>query len=355
MRIGKGLFMLAFTAAGGAVVQLPVFVPVYRTDYPFSLFSDEYREAGLSACMMNAFLLYKDRATRARFADGLTLRAHIGGFDGMICTDSGAFQGFRRPLYLKNETIVRFQNQIRADVAAPIDLITPPGDKRTVAEDKMQVSYKRTLAALPLCEYAVLAGIQQGGRFLDLRRRHIRMLAALDMQYYGIGSLVPFFNKKHDLGFCCQVIGDARGAIGPGKPLHVYGAGDPLEIPFLHRAGANVFDSSSYAHFANSGYYMTPYGAVNQADALGRIGYRCPCPVCAEGSPLGAPGAPDCADRLQRHNLHVIFRVVADIRALEDEKSHDAYLADVLQKHMALFPESKLRGSWEKVSERLFA
>jgi len=58
-------------------------------------------------------------------------------------------------------------------------------------------------------------------------------------------------------------------------------AGDPLEIPFLVYFGANIFDSSSYAHYANSKFYMTPYGAVNQLELLEQIGYVCNCPICS--------------------------------------------------------------------------
>jgi len=79
----------------------------------------------------------------------------------------------------------------------------------------------------------------------------------MGVRYFGLGSLVPFFNKNHDLKFVGKVIMDAREAVGEEYPIHVYGAGDPLEIPFLVYFGANIFDSSSYAHYANSKFYMT--------------------------------------------------------------------------------------------------
>jgi len=60
---------------------------------------------------------------------------------------------------------------------------------------------KRTQEALKLVNYSILAGIQQGGRFLDLRQRSIRELMQMGVRYFGLGSLVPFFNKNHDLKF----------------------------------------------------------------------------------------------------------------------------------------------------------
>jgi tRNA-guanine family transglycosylase len=333
------------TAKSGLAVELPMFIPVHRPDYGFDLFSESYRHAGLSACMVNSFFLYKNRETRTQFKNGLTLREHIGGFDGLICTDSGAFQGLKRQLYLENKTIVKFQNMIQSDVAAPVDLITPPGDGRTEAESKMMASHKRILEALPLCGYSLLAGMQQGGRFFDLRQKHIRLLAELDLRYYGIGSLVPFFNRKHDLHFCCKVISDARLSIGQGKAMHVYGAGDPVEIPFLYRAGANVFDSSSYAHFAEAGSFMTPYGAVPSLDALLQMEYQCPCPICKENE---EPDLFNDKSLLKQHNLHQIFMAINMIRSWKDDADADKCLADILQRHMKSFPDSKLKDSWDK-------
>jgi tRNA-guanine family transglycosylase len=332
-------------AKSGMEVELPMFIPVHRPDYGFDLFSESYRHAGLSACMVNSFFLYKNRETRALFENGLTLREHIGGFDGLICTDSGAFQGLKRPLYLANKTIVKFQNMIQSDVAAPVDLITPPGDGRTEAESKMLASHKRILEALPLCNYSLLAGMQQGGRFFDLRQKHIRLLAELDLRYYGIGSLVPFFNRKHDLHFCCKVISDARLSIGPQKAMHVYGAGDPVEIPFLYQAGANVFDSSSYAHFAEAGSFMTPYGAVPSLDALSKMEYQCSCPICQNSSEQEV-----FQDKslLKQHNLHQIFMAIRLIRSWKDKTEAEKCLANILDRHMKSFNDSKLQESWDK-------
>jgi len=36
----------------------------------------------------------------------------------------------------------------------------------------------------------------------------------MGVRYFGLGSLVPFFNKNHDLKFVGKVIMDAREAVG---------------------------------------------------------------------------------------------------------------------------------------------
>jgi len=327
----------------GAEFDLPMFLPVFRPGTAV-VGPGAWEGAPLiRGCMSNAFFLYKDRAMRRRFAGGYTLSGHLG-FDGLLCTDSGAFQGFRGKLFLSNRKIVAFQDSIGTDIAAPLDLVTPPGDKRTVAERKLARTQERIREGLALAEHCLLAGIQQGGRFMDLRRRSVDELVEMGVEYLGLGSLVPFFNKNHDLGFVGQVIRDSRAAAGPDLPMHVYGAGDPCEIPFMAAMGADIFDSSSYAHFANSGWYMTRFGALNRPDHLLAGEYSCPCPACAAASPEDIFRS---RDALTLHNLWTICDTVDRMGAAIREGRLDAMLDEVLARHTEWFPESALAPSWE--------
>jgi 7-cyano-7-deazaguanine tRNA-ribosyltransferase len=159
------------TTPRGRRHPLPLFLPVCQLNAPFvpmEVLREVYRVDG---GILNSYFLYKQRELRDQFDAGLTLREYAGLGEGLLVTDSGAFQGFVRKLFLSNKTIVAFQEQIGTDVSSPLDLVTPPGDKRGVAEDKLVATNKRIREALPLVEQSMLAGVQQGGRFLDLRRR----------------------------------------------------------------------------------------------------------------------------------------------------------------------------------------
>jgi len=334
------------TVKRGASFPLPLLLPVYRPSAPLFSLDNLRRTLQIDGCMVNAFFLYKDRDLRRRFRDGLTLADYIG-FDGLLCTDSGAFQGFTRTLLLSNKEIIRFQNRIRTDIGAPLDLVTPPGDNRTTAEDKLAATQKRIREGLPLAEHFLLAGVQQGGRFLDLRHQSVVGLMEMGVEYLAIGSLVPFFNRNHDLGFVSKVLRDARSVAGPDMPMHVYGAGDPVELPFLARLGTDIFDSSSYAHFAKDGWYMTPYGAIRDAGVLNAGEYRCECPICT-----GVDNVADVfamPDELAFHNLCVMCHTVARIRRELAAGTLDAFLAEILERHAAWFPDSLLVRSWESV------
>ena len=340
------------TRSSGIEMKLPLFIPVYRPDHSFKLFNEEGVDYGQQAVMVNSFLLYRAPDIKKTFDQGRTLREHIGGFEGMICTDSGAFQQLGgRKVNIDPLNIVKFQNMIKTDIAAPLDLITPPETDFEETKRRMIVSQYRIEEALGISDYSDLAGIQQGGGFFSLRQKHIRQLADTAVRYYGIGSMVPFFNKDHDLTFTCGVISDARSVIGQGAPMHVYGAGDPLDMAFMFAAGANLFDSSSYAHYAQRGYYMTPYGAVNKRAACEQLGYTCSCPVCsghdiAEMFDKGA-GEP----LLKQHNLFVILETVRTLRECAKNGLTWTYISSVYEKHTSnpgLFPDSRLARSWER-------
>ena len=333
------------TDARGRLHPLPLFMPVYQPRQPAFQLAMDGDGLKIDGLIVNAFFLYKQRDLRNKLRSGTTLAALVG-YNGLISTDSGAFQGFSRTLYLKNRDIVRFQDQIRSDIIAPLDLVTPPGDSRATAQTKLDVTIKRTREALDIVEHGIVAGVQQGGRYLDLRERSTEALLQMGARYVAIGSLVPFFNKNHNLTFPGAVIRKARDMIGPDLPMHIYGAGDPVELPFFVKLGATVFDSASYGHYAAKGFYMTPYGALRDPGPLIAGEYVCGCPQCRQeggGAAVLADG-----ERLTFHNIWTICSTVEKLRRLVrgEDGSLDKYLEHILEVHSRWFPESQLRHSW---------
>ena len=329
----------------GARHALPLFLPVYQPREPvFQLARQD-----IDGCIVNAYFLYKQRALRERLTDPSSLKAHVG-FAGLVATDSGAFQGLTRRLYLKNADIVRFQDRIGSDIISPLDLITPPGDTRTTALGKLRTTHKRVRQALAIAERGLVAGVQQGGRFLDLRRNSAAHMAELEVEYLAIGSLVPFFNRAHSLAFAGAVLRDARRLVGERVPMHVYGAGEPVELPFMVALGADVFDSSSYAHYARGGWYMTPYGALSDPGRVLAGEFRCPCPHCAAAPTAEAVFAD--FEALKAHNLWTICHTIRELRAfLERGGNLNSHLAELLDIHQRWFPESRLGPTWEALHE----
>jgi 7-cyano-7-deazaguanine tRNA-ribosyltransferase len=211
----------------------------------------------------------------------------------------------------------------------------------------MNATHSRVREAKSIVRRSTLAGVQQGGRFLDLRRRSAEALVAIGVQYIAIGSLVPFFNRKKNLGFIGNVLRDARAIAGPEIPIHVYGAGDPAELPFFVALGADIFDSSSYGHYAVGGWYMTSFGAINQPDRIAAGEYRCGCHVCSVATSPGAVFSDKSA--LAAHNLWTILETIRRVRRALSENGLSLLLSEILAQHMEWFPKSELGKSWESL------
>ena len=336
--------MILTTRAGE--YDLPIFLPVYQPAsnlVPVDALSQEYGFRGL---IVNSFFLYKNKETKTLLLNGTTIKEYIG-FNGLIMTDSGAFQGLKRPLYLSNKKIVQFQDSIGADIISPLDLITPPGDNYTTASQKVIVTNERIVEAKQLTKRSVLAGVQQGGKYLDLRKKSLEGLQEIGIEYLAIGSLVPFFNKRHDLSFVVKVMNDVMASFGKTNiPIHIYGAGDPVELPFLFYLGARIFDSSSYGHYANQGWYMTRFGAITRNDTEWFAEYDCKCPACAEQA-VKTDVFNDVSN-MARHNLYVIKETMDIIDQQHKAGRLTVYLQEVLAVHRRWFPESLLVPSWER-------
>jgi 7-cyano-7-deazaguanine tRNA-ribosyltransferase len=328
----------------GISYNTPLFLPVYEEGNPFISLDRLQAEYPCEGIICNAYFLYKNRNIRKR-ADAFRIKEYLH-FHGLVVTDSGAFQGLSGPLYLSNAKIIRFQQEIGADVISPLDLITPPGDSRKTAEAKLSATMKRMRAGIKIADRSILIGVQQGGRFLDLRIRALEELAAMPLRYFALGSLVPFLNRNHDLAFVGKNILQARRILPESAPIHLYGAGDPLELPFYMALGCDVFDSSSYLHYARDGWYMSPYGALPGPGALEQSGFVCPCPCCRGGAERLFNDKP----RLARHNLFTIYRAIETAESKSREGRLDAYLDEILSKHRSLFPQSRLEPSWRELA-----
>ncbi|HYY81775.1 MAG TPA: tRNA-guanine transglycosylase [Actinomycetes bacterium] len=332
------------TTAGGGSVALPLFLPVYQQNADAPDVRSFGGDPPVRGCIVNAYFLYKRRELRERLRGEQDLHDYLG-FDRLVMTDSGAFQAFTRRLLLSNRSIVAFQDAIGSDVVSPLDLVTPPGESRATAERKLEATAKRVREAQRYVTRAVLAGVQQGGRFLDLRRRGTDQMLRLGVGYLAIGSLVPFFTRRHELSFAGQVVRAARERAGAAVPIHVYGAGDPLELPFFVLWGADVFDSSSYVHYARKGRYMTPYGALEDPGPLLAGEWACRCPACATRSDIRTIFADTPA--LAAHNLRTILDTVRAAGDAHRAGTLEAMLEQLVDVNAAWFPDSLLRKAWE--------
>jgi 7-cyano-7-deazaguanine tRNA-ribosyltransferase len=338
----------------GAIVTLdgkryatPLFLPVLQYQNHFVTAEALQNEFEVKGIITNGFFLYRNRELRSRVqAEGIK---KFLGFDGLVATDSGAFQQFSGSVYLSNSTIIRFQQEIGADIVSPLDIITTPGDNRTTAEKKWIATLKRIKQGMLLMQKSILIGVQQGGRFLELRKKSLQDLVSLGAKYIALGGLVPFFNKNHSIEFIGKVILDASQIVPQEIPLHLYGGGDPLELPFYIALGCHVFDSSSFIHYAQDGWYMTPYGALQGEKRLQEVQYSCDCKYCTQNQKTLWQDE----QILAAHNLKTILQTIERARQLQARNALKEYLEEIVYTHQKWFPGSRLAGSWSNLKKLL--
>jgi len=324
--------------------SLPMFLPVYQPGSNLISVERMISSFPVKGMIMNGFFLYKNAESKQRLLSGTDLHNFVG-FDGLIMTDSGAFQGLSRPLYLSNKKIVAFQDSIGADIISPLDLISPPGDNYSTAQKKLNTTLKRIVEAKKITKNSILAGVQQGGKHIELRKYSTEELMKIGIDYLAIGSLVPFFNKNHDLTLVIKILRETRKISGNSIPVHVYGSGDPVEMPFIAYLGTDIFDSSSYAHYALSGWYMTKFGALKSDAKEKIIEYNCDCEVCKDKN---YSAVFKDSSKLAFHNLFQIFSIIDIIANAQKQNQFENLLDEILAKHSSWFPESALKKSWEE-------
>jgi 7-cyano-7-deazaguanine tRNA-ribosyltransferase len=329
------------TTAQGHSYELPLFLPVFEYGNEFVSIPELVERFGVQGIITNGYFYYKKREVKNALLQ-VGIKEFLG-WPGLVVTDSGAFQQFSGPLYLANDTIIKFQDEIGSDIVSPLDVITLPGDKQTVAAKKLAATLKRIKEGLGLVRRGTLVGVQQGGRFMSLRGEALRELVAMGARYIALGSLVPFFNKNHDIRFVGKVIRQAREIVPAEIPMHLYGGGDPLELPFYIALGCNIFDSSSFIHYARDGWYMTPYGAVNTREHLATIGWGCTCPACAAGDVW------EHHKQLSDHNLFTILAVIQDSKRRLADGTLTDHLRHLIEVHERCFPNSLLPAAREEL------
>ncbi|ELZ53453.1 MULTISPECIES: tRNA guanosine(15) transglycosylase TgtA [Halorubrum] len=291
---------------------LPVVNPNVLTIEPSRLES----EFGAEMLITNSYIIRSTERIRDRVVDeGLH---ELLGFDGAIMTDSGSFQlAEYGDIDVTTAEIIEFQRRIGSDVATPVDVPTPPDADRDRAERELATT-KQALAdaeAAETGEMLVNAPVQ-GSTYADLREEAGRHAAGTDLDVFPVGAMVPLLNS-YRYADTVEAVRAAKRGLGPGAPVHLFGAGHPMMLALAVAAGCDLFDSAAYALMARDGRYLTVSGTEHLEDL---DYFPCSCPVCAEHTPadlreLGdGDGGPTAERLLAEHNLHVTFEELRRVK-----------------------------------------
>lgn len=299
-----------FTCPHGTV-QTPVFMNVgTQGAIKGGVSAPELKELKCQIELSNTYHLY------VRPGDDLIKRR--GGlhrfinWNGPILTDSGGFQIFSlaelrkikeegvtfnshvdgRRIFMGPEESMRIQSNLGSDIAMAFDecvKIPSPYDYVDASCDRTYrwlVRSKEELDRLNELPDAVnpgqvLFGINQGATFHDLRIRHMKQIAELDLAGYAIGGLAV--GESHQEMY--DTIEAVEEYMPKDKPRYLMGVGTPTNIiEGVHR-GVDFFDCVMPSRNGRHGHFFTWEGVINMNNAKyaeddGPLDTLCGCPVC---------------------------------------------------------------------------
>ena len=351
-----------FTTPHGTV-QTPAFMNVgTAAAIKGGLSAADLKDIGCQVELSNTYHLY--------VRPGDELIKSLGGlhkfmtWDGPILTDSGGFQVFSltslrqikeegvhfhshvdgRKLFIGPEQSMRIQANLGSDVAMAFDECVKIPSPR----DYFEQSCDRTYRWLVRCKEALaqynaepdavnpgqmLFGINQGGVYHDLRIRHIKQIAELDLPGYAIGGLA--------VGETAQEMYDTIEAVEPympaDRPRYLMGVGTPGNIIEGVWRGVDLFDCVMPARNGRHGHLFTKGGILNiknekyMRDEL-PIDPACGCPVCRRYTRAYIRHLFTAKEALGlrlavMHNLWFYNNLMAEIRQALEEGSFASYRA----------------------------
>ena len=237
-------------------------------------------------------------------------------WQGPILTDSGGFQVFSlsklrkiaekgvtfrshidgREIFMGPEESMRIQSNLGSTIAMAFDeCIENPAEHKYVQESiarttRWLIRCKDEMArlnAMPgtLNKEQLLFGINQGSTYEDLRARHMREIAALDLPGYAIGGLAVG-ESAQDM---YRVIECVEPHMPGNKPRYLMGVGTPVNIIEAVYRGIDIFDCVMPSRNARHGTLFTWEGVHLIGNATYKkddrpVDENCGCPACKHHS-----------------------------------------------------------------------
>jgi 7-cyano-7-deazaguanine tRNA-ribosyltransferase len=230
---------------------------------------------GFNAFITNAYLFYRrNRGVPRSIHEALN-------WNKTIMTDSGGYQVLvYGDVDIDNKGIVSYEKMIGVDIGVILDI--PTGTKMTWGEARraVEVTFERAAEALPwLMDSEQLWVLPiQGAPYVDLIAYSSLRAWRYPYHIHAFGSPTVFL-ERYDYAKIVELVAIAKMLLPPHKPLHVFGVGHPMIIPFLVAVGGDLFDSASYILYARDDRYMVEYGTKR----LSELSYLpCACEVCSK-------------------------------------------------------------------------
>ena len=314
-------------------IETPAYVPVIHP-VKQTIPSKKIKEIGFDLVITNAYI------TRNNYGDKAVKKGihKIIDYDKGIMTDSGGYQVLEYgDVPVSPTDMANFEQGIMTDFAIPLD--KPTGFGLTIKKAEAYVKH-----TLKVCKQTIensedngqiWIGPIQGGEHFDLVAKSTKGLIKMGYKMLALGSPVEFM-ESYEYKLLAQMIVAAKKQIPHNIPLHLFGAGHPLTIPFAVALGCDTFDSASYMLYAKKNRYIAEDGTRNLSDI---VTFPCNCEICTKYTPaeLRQLESTEKINQLAIHNLHAIKLEVDKVKQAIHEGRLWEYVIKKARAHPKLF------------------
>lgn len=314
-------------------IETPAYVPVIHP-VKQTIQSKKIREIGFDLVITNAYI------TRNNFGDEAVKKGihKIIDFEGSIMTDSGGYQVLEYgDVQVLPDEMANFEKGIMTDFAIPLDKPTGYGLPWKKAKSYVKHTLQVSKEALQNSDDngQIWIGPIQGGEHFDLVAKSTKSLVDTGFKMLALGSPVEFM-ESYEYKLLAQMIVTVKKHMPQSIPLHLFGAGHPLTIPFAVALGCDTFDSASYILYAKQGRYITEDGTRHLKDI---VVFPCNCEVCSKYTPdeLRKLENNEKINEIALHNLHAIKLEVDKVRQAIYEGRLWEYVLKKARAHPKLF------------------
>ena len=276
----------------------------------------DLKKIGAQCLFTNAYIIYKNEKLRDKVLN-TGLHEYLN-YDGIIATDSGAFQQYMyndNSLDIDADSIEKFQENIGSDFPVILDIPVQLEDDYEIAKNKVLTTIQRAKDNISRrtrsdCSWF---GPIHGGKHLELVKESSLEMSKLDFGVYAIGGLVKaFLNYRFEL--TTQMLLTTKQYIIPNKPIHMFGLGLPQYFSLAVACGCDLMDSAAYILFAKQNRYFTLSTGTKKLEELEE--FPCHCPICSNFTPKEIKKFEENLriELLAKHNLYLSFSELRTIR-----------------------------------------
>ena len=289
-------------------------------------------------------------------------------WDRPILTDSGGFQvfslaGLRKikeegvsfsshidghKIFMGPEESMQIQSNLGSTIAMAFDeCIENPAPREYVEKSvdrttRWLVRCKNEMARLNSLPDTVnpnqlLFGINQGGTYDDIRIRHAKEIAQLDLDGYAVGGLAV--GESHEEMY--RILDSVVPHLPEDKPTYLMGVGTPANILEAVDRGVDFFDCVYPTRNGRHGHVYTHFGKLNLFNQkfekdMSPIEEGCNCPACRDYSRAYIRHLLKAKEMLGMrlcvlHNLYFYNHLMEDIRLAIDEGRYSEFKKKTLE------------------------